>query len=365
LIYHVKELRMMRHNGGKNQIDLDELVQQIKEKAGETSFTGVVSIFLGEKAIYQESFGYADIANKRKNNVKTKFAIASGTKYFTALGIGSLIDEGRLSLDTTVGEIFRKDLSYIDSRANIAQLLTHTSGIYDYYDEERVSDWENYFVDIPWYSLKTPSDYLPLFENKKAKYSPDERFSYSNGGFILLGIIIEYITGKLYRDFIDERVFVPAGMDDSGYYAFNQLPENTAYGYKKSRNGTIETNIYNLPVRGASDGGAYTTVTDLLKLWRAIFNNKILSKKLTGTFLTPHVNIKGDIEYGCGVYITRFKEMDIFYIQGGDAGVGFDSRYIPEKELQISIISNHTDGEEKIRDVIYSEMEKSLLKLSD
>jgi len=329
---------------------MDKLIQKVREKAAETSFSGVVSIVQRGKKRYSEAFGYADIANKRKNNVKTKFAIASGTKFFTALGIGTLIDAGKLSPDTTAKEIFRKDFSYIDSKATIAHLLTHSSGIWDYYDEDMDIDSENYSVEIPWCRLETPSDYLPLFENKQPKYKPGERFSYSNGGFIFLGVIIEHITGQLYRDYIQNHVFQPAGMKDSGYYAFNQLPENTANGYKKN----YETNIYNLPIRGGSDGGAYTSVFDLQKLWKALFNYKILSKQLTGTFLTPHVNIENAIDYGFGLYISKFNGTDMFYFAGGDAGVGFDSRYIPEEELQISIISNITDGEEIIRDVIYT-----------
>jgi CubicO group peptidase (beta-lactamase class C family) len=335
---------------------MDKLIQEIKKKAEETSFSGIVSIFRGEKELYSEPFGYADAANKRKNNVRTKFGIASGTKFFTALGIGTLIDEGKLSLDTTVREIFSKDFTFIDSQATIGQLLTHTSGIYDYYDEDLEIDSENFFVDIPWYNLQTPTDYLPLFENKTPKYPAGERFSYSNGGFIFLGVIIEHITGQLYRDFIQKRVFLPADMNDSGYYAFTQLPKNTAYGYKKSKNGIYETNIYNLPIRGGSDGGVYTTISDLHKFWRALMSNKILSKQLTKSFLSPHVIVDEPIEYGYGVYISKYNGMDMYFIVGGDAGVGFDSRYIPEKELQITIISNTTDGEEKIRDVIHSNL---------
>ncbi|OGN98168.1 MAG: hypothetical protein A2Y89_02310 [Chloroflexi bacterium RBG_13_51_18] len=334
---------------------MDKLVRKIKAKARETSFTGVVSIYEKKKELYSEAFGYADIANKRKNNVKTKFAIASGAKFFTALGIGALIDERKLSLDSTVSDIFRKDFTYIDSRATIAQLLTHSSGIYDYYDEEWDIDFENYYVDIPWYKLETPSDYLPLFEKKQPKFIPGERFSYSNGGFIFLGVIIEHVTGQLYRDYIHTHVFVPAGMDDSGYYAFNRLPENTAYGYKKSNNGIYVTNNYNLPIRGGSDGGAYTTAGNLFTFWGALFSNRILSKKLTRAFLSPHIIVDEPVEYGYGVYISRYSGKDMFFIVGGDAGVGFDSRYIPESDLQITIISNLTDGEEKIRDVIYSQ----------
>src|SRR4030043_45528 len=276
---------------------MDKIIPEIREKAEETSFSGVVSIYRGKKALYEDSFGYADIANRRKNNVKTRFAVASGTKFFTALGIGTLIDAGKLSLETPVREILHQDMTFIDSRATIAQLLTHTSGIYDYYDEEWDIDFESYFVDIPWYKLETPSDYLPLFENKKPKYQPGERFSYSNGGFIFLGIIIEHITGQRYRDYIEKHVFEPAGMVDSGYYAL---------------------------------------------------------KRLTKAFLTSHVIVDDPIEYGYGVYISKYNGVDMWFIVGGDAGVGFDSRYIPETELQITIISNKTDGEEEGREVIYS-----------
>jgi CubicO group peptidase (beta-lactamase class C family) len=340
-------------------LNIEKLEQDIQDQVEFDTFSGVVALFHGNIPMIQKAFGYADIANRRKNKVNTKFAIASGTKFFTALGISRLIDEGKLTPDTTIREIFNRDFSYIDSKATISQILTHTSGIYDYYNEELITDWENYYLDIPWYRLETPSDYLPLFENQKPKYSPGERFSYFNGGFIFLGVIIERVTGQLYRDYIRAQVFEPAGMKDSGYYAFNRLPDNTAYGYKKTRNGITETNIYNLPVWGAFDGGAYTTTTDLFKLWQAIFDNRILSPRITEAFLTPYVNIKGEIEYGYGVYITKFKDMDMFYFQGGDAGVGFDSRYIPEMELQITIISNNTDGEERMREVVLSDLKES------
>lgn len=328
---------------------MDGLIKTIRKTAIKESFSGVVAIYQGDKALYREAFGFADIANKRKNNLRTIFAIASGTKFFTALGIGTLIDKGKLSLDTAVGEILGQDLTFINPQATIAHLLTHTSGTFDYYDEDLDFDTENYFVAIPWSRLETPSDYLPLFYGQKPKYSPGGRFSYSNGGFILAGIIIERITGKLYRDYIRERVFLPANMTDSGYFAFNELPPNTAWGYKKSRD---ETNIYTLPVRGASDGGAYTTIGDLHNLWRVLFKYEIISLNLTREFLTPKVQVESGLEYGYGIYITEYQGRDMFSIVGGDAGVGFDSRYIPDTGIQLTIISNITDGEEKMRNII-------------
>jgi CubicO group peptidase (beta-lactamase class C family) len=331
---------------------MDPLIREIREKADAVSFSGVISIFRAEEEIYNEAFGFADIANIRKNNVSTRFGIASGTKLFTALGIGTLIDQGRITLNTTVHEIFHRDLTWIDSHANIGNLLTHTSGIFDYYDEELISDFEHFFVDIPWYRLGTPSDYLPLFSGKPAKFSSGERFSYSNGGYICLGIIIEKITRQTYRDYVEAAVFAPAQMSDSGYFAFNQLPKNTANGYKLDPNGSYETNIYNLPIRGASDGGAYTTTHDLRKLWSALLDHRILSKDLTARFLSPYVHIHDSLDYGYGVYISQVNGMTVFSIEGGDAGVGFDSRYIPEKRLLINILSNTTNGEEEIREVI-------------
>jgi len=333
---------------------IDKLINEVRRKATVTSFSGVVSVFQGEKDLYSEAFGYADFAEKRKNNPDTKFGIASGTKFFTGMGIGTLIDAGKLSLDTNIREIFNEDLSYIDPRATIAHLLSHTSGIYDYADEETEINSEDFFVNIPWFQLETPSDYLPLFENKRPKFTPGERYSYSNGGYVFLGAIIERITEKLYREYMRDRVFNPVGMDDSGFFAFNQLPENTAHGYKKKKDDTLESNIYNLPIRGGADGGAYTTITDIHKLWRAFLNNRILSGKLTGLFSTPHAVINERVKYGYGMYIMKYMGMNMLFFNGGDAGVGFDSRYIPEKELGFTVISNLTNDEERVRAVILS-----------
>ena len=338
----------------------DKLTNEVRRKAAETSFSGVVSVVHSEKTLYREAFGYADFSEKRNNNLDTKFGIASGTKFFTAMGIGTLIDAGKLSLDTSVREIFQRELSYIDSQATIAQLLSHTSGMYDYYDEETDIDSENFFVDIPWFQLETPSDYLPLFENKQPKFNPGERYSYSNGGYVFLGVIIEIISGQLYRNYMRENVFSPVGMDNTGFYAFNRLPKNTAYGYKQSKDGTFETNIYNLSIRGGADGGAYTNIIDVQKLWKTFFSNRLLSSKLVGLFSTPNAVINNRVNYGYGMYIMKYLGMDMFIYNGGDAGVGFDTRYIPEKELGTAVISNLTNGEEKVRAVILSNLEEIL-----
>ncbi len=329
------------------KLTMDELVSRLVQRASETGFSGVISIFQGASTVFNEAFGYRDIKNKLPNTTRTIFGIASGTKLFTALGIGVLIDQGSISLGTTIKEIDSEYKGFIDGHATIQDLLTHTSGIYDYYDEEIEQDFEHFSVDIPWYELETPSDYYPLFMNKPMKFPPGERYSYSNGGYVFLGMLIERITGRLYRDFIREHVLKPGGMDHSGFYAFNDLPENTANGYLEDRR---MTNIYHLPLRGGGDGGMYTTTDDLRSFWDSLFSNRILSAGLTGTYLRTHYRFNDTDGYGCGIYKKLNDSM--FSIEGSDAGVGFDSRYLVPEKLTINILSNITNGENAIRDVV-------------
>ena len=326
---------------------MKELVHNLEKTASETDFSGVISVFKDATIIFNKAFGYRDIKNKLSNTTSTRFGIASGTKVFTALGIGILIDQGLISLRTTVHEIDNGFEGFIDGLASIQHLLTHTSGIFDYYDEEIEQDFENFSVEIPWCELETPTDYYPLFKDKPMKFPPGERYSYSNGGYVFLGIILEKLTGMLYRDFIDEHILKPAGMQNSGFYAFNDLPENTANGYLEDRR---TTNIYHLPLRGGGDGGMYTTTDDLRSFWDSLFASRILSADLTKTFLSTHWIFNDADGYGCGI----FKRLDdsLFSIAGGDAGVGFYSRYLVPDKLTINVLSNITNGENSIVDIV-------------
>ncbi len=237
------------------------LKEQLDEHLKKIDFSGVVSIYRGEEPYYEGAFGYRDKPNAVANNAKTLFGIASGTKTFTAAGVLTLLEEGKLTLSTPVGEIIGANASYIHRDATIKQLLNHSSGIFDYYDEEVVTDFDNFKVDIPWCELGTPSDYLPLFEGKKMKFSPGTRVSYSNGGYVFLGVIIERITGMKYREYMKKHVFGPLGMASTGFYAFDDLPGNTAWGYMKAGESWM-SNIYKLPIRGGGDGGLYTNTDD-------------------------------------------------------------------------------------------------------
>jgi CubicO group peptidase (beta-lactamase class C family) len=314
----------------------------------ETGFSGVVRVRQRGEVVYSRAAGYADRANRIANTIDTRFGIASGTKLFTALAIGRLIDAGKLELTTKVADCMPWNFPRYSREITIQQLLTHTSGVPDYYDEEKITDFDGFKVAVPWCELHGPKDYLAVFPDEPMKFAPGERFSYSNGGYILLGVVIEELTGKAYREFVAAEVFETAGMSSTGYFAMNRLPARTALGYVDEEDGGWRTNVFDLPIIGASDGGAFTTVGDLGKLWDALWAGEILSAALTATFTAPYVEVKSDgahRHYGHGLWIkTEPGREREDYITGSDAGVSFRSSVVRAEELEITVISNTSGG---------------------
>jgi len=331
-------------------------VNEIISQAEKSDFSGVISISQKGETILQEAFGYADRANARKNEIKTKFGIASGTKFFTALAIGKLVADGKLSCDAQVFDIVDYDFPTYSKDVTVRHLLMHTSGLPDYFDEEQVDDFDNFKVAIPWHELNDPKDYFPVFPKETMKFQVGERFSYNNSGYILLAAIVAKISKMRYIDFVQKAILTPCGMDDSGFYAFNKLPENTAFGYIKEDD-EWRTNIYNLPIVGAGDGGMYTTAGDMNAFWENLLSYKILNRDMTEMFLKPHVKAQSEGEnlyYGNGVWIYKDESLVSEYIVGCDAGVSFKSQVIREKDMVLTVISNTTSGAWPITKLISS-----------
>jgi CubicO group peptidase (beta-lactamase class C family) len=328
-------------------MDQTRLQEMLDTSIEEQGFSGVVSIRQHDAVIYERAAGYADRSNKVENTLDTRFGIASGTKFFTALAIGKLIEAGKLSLSTKLKDCVALSFPHYSPEITIGHLLTNTSGIPDYLDEEKITDFDNFSIGIPWYEVKGPRDYLPAFPDEPMKFAPGERFSYSNGGYILLGVVIEELTGMRYQDFVEQSVFKPVGIDRSGYFAFNKLPEKTAFGYVEEENGW-RTNIYNLPIIGASDGGAYTTVHDVATLWKAFWEYRILPKELVDIYSRPHIRTdteREDVYYGHSLWlIARDGQSSEVSFSGADAGVSFDSIVYRDSGLLVTVISNTSNG---------------------
>lgn len=185
---------------------MKSLADKINPLIERNNFSGVISVKEKGTIIYEHAAGFADKSNKIPVNMETRFGIASGTKFFTALAIGKLIEDGKIALKSKVFDIIKYDFPLYAKEITVEQLLTHTSGIPDYYDEEKIDDFDNFYVAIPWYKLREPEDYFPVFPQEAMKFRPGEKFSYCNSGYILLAAIVHEVSGIPYSKFVEEQV---------------------------------------------------------------------------------------------------------------------------------------------------------------
>lgn len=335
-------------------LNLQDVVSDIQSK---NDFSGSVLVQQNNHIHFSSSFGFSNRSEQIKNNVHTRFGIASGCKLFTAIAISQLVEEGKLTFDTRLSDCLDVEFKHFSKEISIHHLLTHTSGIPDYFDEEVMDDFEELWIKRPMYHIRRLSDFLPMFQNEPMKSPPGESFHYNNAGYILLGLIVEQAAKMEFTDYVQEHIFKRAGMADSGYFSFDALPENTALGYIDQADGTWRTNIYSLPVKGGSDGGAYTTVHDIAKLWNALFNHILLNEESIKKLLTPHVQVNETSHYGYGVWIRNLEEKILkYHVMGYDPGVSFHSAYYPEHQSIVAVCSNKSKGAFDIMTAIEGEL---------
>ena len=297
--------------------------------------SGVIKVTKKDKVLFEQAYGNRDFSNELPNLLTTSFGVASGAKFFTALGILTLIDKKVVSLETTLKEVLPFPLGKIDPDITIYQLLTHTSGVHDYCDEEVIPNYEDLWKQIPNYSIREGKDLLPLFINEEPKYDKGLRFEYNNSGFTLLGIIIEEVSNKSLDEYIDEVIISPLQLKHTGFYELDKLPKNTALGYIVEGD-SIRSNIYSIDAKGSGAGGIFTTVDDMKTLWHAFKNEQIISKGLINKMITDTTGWD-NFGYGLGVWID---EHNFPYVMGEDPGLTFVSCFDMDSELCITIISN-------------------------
>ena len=322
-------------------------------------FSGCVSVVENGSVLLQKSFGYADLSNKIRNEPDTKFATASAGKVFVAVGILQLIESGKLGFEDEIGNLLDFDLKAIDPRITVKQLLCHTSGIPDYFDESIMSEYEELWRDYPNYKIRTSSDIVPLFIDKPMMYPSGERFQYNNTGFVVLGLIIEKITGKLFDQYLQENVFKPSGMLDTGYYELDRLPENCANSYiYDQENEGYHTNIYSVDVKGTGAGGAFTTVIDVDKFWSNLLDGNLISQQMLGQMLSVQSSNSAE-HYGYGIWLRTLNGNEYSpYFEGCDPGVSFMSSYDLVNKVSVTAVSNFCDNVWKVENNITSSSAK-------
>lgn len=337
------------------QIDIDEEGKLGKAKPENPISDGMEEIeFSGvalrkTEEVWSAAKGFADRANKRPNSMDTRFGIASGCKIFTAVAVLQLVEEGKLQLEDRLSQLLPDVFPAFD--VTIHQLLTHTSGLPDYFDEEVMDDFEELWIKHPMYRMQTGMDFVPLFAEQPMMFEPGARFHYNNAGFIALGLVVEKLTGHPVTDTIEERVFALAGMERSGYFRLDQLPAETANGYIEEETGW-RTNQYALPIKGGADGGAFVTAADMTLFWEKLMAYELLGEKMTRALLTPYAEGE-DGKYGYGIWIEEQGDKVVkYHVMGYDPGVSFHSGFYPASGTVLTVASNESAGAYDVTELI-------------
>ena len=227
-------------------------------------FSGTVLVAKGNDVVLQKTVGFADKEKRISNTADTKFNLGSINKIFTTVALRQLRAAGKIDFSKTLRTYLPDYPSKIADLVTIQQLLEHSSGMGDFFGPD--------FDAMPKEKLRSNADYLPLFVNQPLEFDPGTKRRYSNAGYIVLGLVIEKLSGMSYYDYVRKNIYAPAGMNDSDSYPVDAKVANRAIGYAGA-----EANTSGLPGRGSSAGGGYSTAADLLRFTRAL--PKLLSRE--------------------------------------------------------------------------------------
>jgi CubicO group peptidase (beta-lactamase class C family) len=353
------------------QMDTDRIAAIVRQHEAESGFSGVILLRSGGEVVLSEACGMANRSAGVPNTMDTRFGIASGTKSFTGLGVCRLIEMGKLALGTRLVDCAGHRFTKFSAEITVGQLLTHCSGIPDYADEEDDVDYAAIWNTAPSYLFRRPADFLPLFADREMKYRPGERFHYNNAGYILLGLIIENVAALGYHDYMAQQVFLPAGMQDTGFFELDRLPTRTALGYiSGSTPGQWRTNIFSIPIKGGPDGGLFTTAADLLGFYDALVAHRLLSPQATAEFLSPQIAtahaLSGEpgrwpqvsSHYGYGMWMeVADDQVQRMTISGGDPGAECFFDIYPGLDLQAIYLANGEGAAGRMRREICEALE--------
>lgn len=321
---------------------MTEIPASLAQLVANSGFSGAIRVDRCGQTEWAAAYGLADRRHQIVNTVDTQFAIASATKGLTALCMVSLIQDGLVSWETPVRSILGDDLPLIDDAVTVDHLLAHRSGIGDYFDEDADHDITDYVLPVSVHRLDSTEAYLAVLDGFPTKFPVGDRFSYCNGGYVVLALIAERLAGVPFADLVQQRVCSPAGMVDTEFLRSDELPGRAAVGYL-SADTELRSNVLHLPVLGSGDGGAYSTVADLRALWTALFAGRIVAPELVSAMVRPRSEVPEEsMRYGLGFWLHATDSTVM--LEGYDAGVSVRTVHQLDTGLTHTTISNTSDG---------------------
>jgi len=305
-----------------------------------SSFGGIIFVAQKGKVLISQSYGLADRELDVPNTPQTKYAIGSISKSFTAMAIMILQEHGQLTVQDPICK-YIADCPATWKPITLHHLLTHTSGIYNYTDlYSQLKDKLNICREYK------PEEVIALFKDIPLDFEPGSRWTYSNSGYFLLGVVIEKVSGESYETFIQKNILQPLGMSESGYDRASTLVKNHAAGYSINRPyyEIINAPCWDVSLKYAA-GGLYSTVGDLYKWDQALYTDQLVSQKNLDTIFTSTISIPGSGGlYGYGWIISQQSGHRVLEHSGDVSGFVADLARYPDDQVTIIVLSN-TDWE--------------------
>jgi CubicO group peptidase (beta-lactamase class C family) len=299
--------------------------QVIQSFVSNQHFMGAVLVARGNEVILDKGYGFANLEWEVPNSPAAKFRLGSITKQFTAASILLLEERGKLNIEDPVNK-YMPDGPAAWGKITIHNVLTHTSGIPSF------TGFPDYASLEPF--ATTPEQLVKRFRDKPLDFQPGEKFSYSNSGYVLLGYLIEKISGESYQKFVQENIFTPLGMKNSGYDSNSDVLLHRAAGYSPGPNGPQNAGYVDMTVPFAA-GGLYSTTDDLWRWEQGLFGGKVLQPSSLQKMTTPFKD-----DYACGLMVHTVNGRQVIEHEGGIEGFNTELAYYPEDKLTVVVLSN-------------------------
>ncbi|HSP60210.1 MAG TPA: serine hydrolase domain-containing protein [Ornithinimicrobium sp.] len=322
------------------------ILQEAARLEAQDGFSGILRVTRGEEVLLESCHGMADRACGLSVHPGTRFATASLSKMFTAVGVLDAAGRGEVGLHDRVVDVLPEDRrpGTLSPDVTVHHLLSHTSGIADYFEEDEDlpgyrEDYGDIWDRIPNYRVRDYAVLLPLFADLPPVCPPGTGYHYSNAGYVLLGLLLAQVSGLPFTEAVTTRVLAPAGMTASGYPAFDEVHPDVATGYLPplAPGGPWRTNIYSVHPVGGGDGGAVVTAQDVERFLRAVHRGGVWRGVAPEDVLTPRARARGRWSVGYGAEI---RDDGVFGKDGGDPGVFAVSLLRPTDDTSVVVLAN-------------------------